>query len=89
MEVYIKEGSEGNGRFYLSATPESTGITSVIYDLSHTTQHPDETCPDGFSHFHPLKLYAGGDLVQFMKDSGKKMQIYWDDWRMEKDTAPE
>jgi len=79
IEIYIKEGDEKNGRFFMAVTPDS-GEKIVIFDLICSTQHPDETCPDGFSHLQPMKLYTSDNLINYMKDAGKELSVCWDDW---------
>ena len=81
LELYIREGNADNGRFYLSVTPEG-GPKTVLFDLTNNTQHSKEKCPDGFSHFHPLKLYTSDRLIKFMNDNGKNLDIYWDAWKV-------
>ena len=81
LELYIKEGDSGTGKFYMSVTPEG-GSKTVLFDLAKTTQHPKEKCPDGYTHFQPLKFYTSDKVINFMKDNNKKLEIYWDDWRV-------
>ncbi|MDG1332255.1 MAG: hypothetical protein P8P74_07985 [Crocinitomicaceae bacterium] len=87
VELYIKEGDEENGRFYLAVTPDS-GSKVVLFDITNTTQHPKEKCPDGFSEFNPMKLYTSDNLINFMKDNGKSLEVLWDDWKLYKNKTP-
>jgi hypothetical protein len=79
VELYIKEGDDDSGRFFMAVTPDS-GEKMVVFDLICSTIHPNETNPDGFAHIQPLKLYTSGDLINYMKDSVKELSVCWDDW---------
>lgn len=81
LELYIKEGDDNNGRFYMAITSES-GIKTVLFDIANTTQHPKEKCADGFTHFETMKMYLGEDDINFMKNSNKNLALYWDDWKL-------
>lgn len=87
IELYIKEGDEGNGRFYMAITPES-GTKTVLFDIYNTTQHPKEKCADGFTHFEPMKMYAGEEDINYMKDANKEFVIFWDDWKLHQNKTP-
>lgn len=87
LELYVLEGDENNGRFYMAVTPEG-GTKEVLFDINNTTQHPKEKCPDGFTHIQPLKWYTSHDLTQYMKDEGKSLEVYWDDWQLWKNKQP-
>lgn len=80
IELYLKEGDDDNGRFYMAVTPEN-GVKEVLFDIQNTTQHPNEKCADGFTHFEAMKLYVGEDDINYMKNSSKDLAIFWDDWR--------
>jgi hypothetical protein len=87
IEMYIKEGDSGSGRFYMAVTPED-GDKVVVFDIANTTQHPKEKCADGFTHTQPLKLYTSDKTVNFMKDVNKELVVYWDDWKFYKNKQP-
>ena len=87
LELYVLEGDENNGRFYMAATP-SGGTKEVLFDIYNSTQHPEEKCPDGFTHVHPMKWYSSHELTQYMKDNGKSLEIYWDNWELYKNKEP-
>lgn len=83
IELYIKEGDENNGRFYMAVTPQG-GSKVVLFDITNNTQHPKEKCADGFTHFQPLKFYTGDKLINYMKDGNKNLSVIWDDWKLYK-----
>lgn len=80
IELYLKEGDSNNGRFYMTVTPEN-GSKTVLFDLHNTTQHPKETCPDGFTHFETMKVYTSGENIDYMRNANKELSLYWDDWK--------
>ena len=87
MDYYYKEGNNENGRFYLSITPEGES-RKVIFDLGRITHNTTDPEPDGLSDFNPLKLYTSKELILFMKNQGKTLQLYWDDFKLWKDKQP-
>ncbi len=81
IETYLVEGDEETGRFVFEVTDES-GKKVTIFDVTGYTHHPDDPCPDGFNRFNPMKLYTSDDLLNYMKDNGKTLQMYWDDFEI-------
>ena len=79
IEMYLLEGDESTGRFYMAITPEN-GEKSVLFDVYNTTQHPRENYPDGYTQINALKFYTTDKIINQMKDNNKKLEIYWDDW---------
>lgn len=83
----LKRMSKLTDGFYLALTPDS-GDKIVLFDVIKTTQHPKEKCPDGYSDFNPMKLYTSGDLVSYMNDNYKKLEVLWDDWKLYANKKP-
>ena len=81
IELYLKEGDENNGRFYMAVTREN-GVKTVLFDIHNTSQHPKENCADGFTHFEAMKLYVGEEDINYMKNANKELAVFWDDWRL-------
>lgn len=81
IEIYIKEGDNKSGKFYMAVTPQN-GTKQVVFNISSYTQHPEEKCPDGFSEIHALKFYTSSELINYMKAGNKKLEIMWDDWKI-------
>ena len=81
LEIYLKEGDENEGRFYMAVTPEG-GTKNVLFDISNTTQHPKEKCADGFTHFEAMKIYTSDDNINYMTDGNKELSLFWDDWQL-------
>jgi hypothetical protein len=78
MTYYYKEGNATTGRFYMTITPEGEK-EQVVFDLTRLTHNSQDPSPDGVTDFNPMKLYTSKDLISFMKNKGKTLQIYWDD----------
>jgi hypothetical protein len=55
IELYILEGNSQNGIFQMSITLENQE-QKKLFSIQNFTHHPKETCPDGFSHIHPLNF---------------------------------
>lgn len=87
VELHLREGDQSSGKFFMAITPEN-GNRQVIFDISNRTQHENETCPDGFTHFQPLKWYTGEDLINYMQEGNKELSVYWDDWKLYLNRAP-
>ncbi|TDB65819.1 hypothetical protein [Arundinibacter roseus] len=83
MNYYYKEGDRSTGRFYMSIIPEGEKEV-VVFDVTNITHNTQDPSPDGVSDFNPLKLYTSKDLIQYMKSQGKTLQIYWDDFKLQK-----
>lgn len=87
MEYHYKEGDNETGRFYLSVTPER-GKKQTVFDIRKVTHNSMDPNPDGVTDFNPMKLYTSKELIQYMNNQGKTLQIYWDDFKLWKDKTP-
>jgi hypothetical protein len=87
MEYYYKEGNRENGRYYMAITPAG-GKKQVIFDIKNFTHNTTDPNPDGVTDFNPMKLYTSKDLIHYMHEQGKTLQIYWDDFKLWKDKRP-
>lgn len=88
LEYYIKEGNARSGRFYMAITPEG-GRKKVIFDIVNFTHNSKDPNPDGITLWNPMKLYTSKSLVEYVRDQGKALQIYWDDFSVWKNRSPE
>jgi len=88
FDYYLKEGNESHGRFFMTIQPDG-GRKEVVFDVTAFTHNTFDTNPDGFSEINPLKLYTSADIIQYMKNNGKTLQIYWDNYRLWKDKQPD
>ncbi|MHA4845018.1 hypothetical protein ACX0G7_12675 [Flavitalea antarctica] len=87
MEYYFKEGNADTGRFYLAITPDK-GQKRVVYDVHNFTHMTQDPAPGGLTGYNPMKLYTSKELVKYVKDQGKTLQIYWDDFQLWKNKRP-
>lgn len=87
VELYVLEGDQNNGRFYMAVKPEGEA-KQILFDVTNYTHHPKEKCPDGFTDFNPHKLYTSQELIEYMTLSNKNLAIYWDDWELYKHRQP-
>ena len=85
-EIYFKEGDASSGRFYFAIQREN-GEKTVIFDIHNWTHHPDDPSPDGLECWNPLKLYTSSALIDFVRNNGGVLQIYWDDFSLWKGDA--
>jgi len=85
LETYFKEGNASNGRFVLAVTPDG-GTRQVIFDVTNFTHHPSDTSPDGMGHYNPMKLYTSDIVIDYVRNNGGVLQLYWDDFEIWKDT---
>ncbi|OAQ42000.1 hypothetical protein A5893_02450 [Pedobacter psychrophilus] len=81
MDYYFKEGDDKTGRFYMTITPDGEK-KQVIFDVTGFTHNTYDPAPNGVTGYSPLKLYTSKELVQFIKDQNKTLQIYWDDFKL-------
>lgn len=94
LEYYLREGNAGEGRFYMAMVPEGAP-RRVLFDIRGWTHHPDDPAPDGLTHLNPLKLYTSKSLIDYVRNSGGALEVYWDDLsfrlcrqRFEEDISP-
>lgn len=82
INLYLKEGDESNGRFFMEVTPETGTMPIALFNITNFTQHPKEKCADGFTHFETMKMYTSEEVINDMKANNKSLSIYWDDWSL-------
>ena len=87
MEYYFKEGNRETGMFYMTITPEG-GDKQVVFDIHNFTHNTKDPAPNGVTGYNPMKLYTSKEVVAFMKNQGKTLQIYWDDLKLWKNKQP-
>ncbi len=61
----------------------------VVFDVHKVTHNSQDKNPDGVTDFNPLKLYTSKELIDFMRNEGKTLQVYWDDFKLWKNKRPE
>jgi len=85
IETGYKMGDATTGRMVVVITEESTGQRHVIFDVTNWTYDPIADDPDGtgpvpLTHWNPQKLYTSDNVVDFIRDSGGVLQVYFDDF---------
>ncbi len=86
VRIYFVEGDECNGRFIFSITPDGETET-IVHNIRNFTHHPDDPAPDGLKHFNPLKLYTSEDVIDYLRDEGGLLNVFWDDFELWKDSV--
>ena len=81
LEYYFREGNKVTGRFTVAITPDG-GKKQTVFDVTDYTHNSYDLAPNGLSGYNPMKLYTSREVVGFMKDQGKALQIYWDDFEL-------
>ena len=81
MHYYFKEGNAQTGRFIVKIETENEGERTV-YNVTNFTHNTKDPSPDGVTEFNPLKWYTSVNLANFMKEQGKALPIYWDDFKL-------
>ncbi len=84
LKVYFVEGDDCSGRFVLTITPDGDPETTVL-NVRNFTHHPDDPNPDGLSHINPIKLYCDDEIVDYVRDNGGLLNVFWDDFELWKD----
>ena len=88
LKTYFKEGDYNTGRFYVAIQSPHEN-EKIVYDIHNYTHNSFDLSPDGLMHFNPLKLYTSKQIIEYMKKSGKELKIYWDDFELWKNIAPQ
>ena len=91
QEIYVKEGGSAGtknpGRFYMAITVD--GKRTVIVDkIGMTTSEEPGYEPDGQTAWQPMKLYTAGKVLDYFKEEGLTMDLYWDDLEIWLDRVP-
>ncbi|RYE59846.1 MAG: hypothetical protein EOO82_03980 [Oxalobacteraceae bacterium] len=87
LEYFWREGDAAHGRFVMTVTPNGRQPHSV-FKVKGWTQHPAAVKPNGLANFNPAKLYTSRDVVNFVRERGKALEIDWDDLDLSLCTTP-
>lgn len=79
-ETYYKMGNSSNGRIKFTIIQDGQS-PQVVFDITDWTYHPDEE-PEGIQIWNPQKLYVSPENVDYVRERGGTLQIYWDDWEL-------
>ncbi len=65
------------------------GKRTVIVDkIGMTTSEEPGYEPDGQTAWQPMKLYTAGKVLDYFKEEGLTMDLYWDDLEIWLDRVP-
>jgi hypothetical protein len=78
IEVSITEGDATTGRTTMHVTTED-GTRHQVADVTGWTRSPDGVA-DGFKDINTMKIYTSGAVMCALKDEGKTLDIWWDDY---------
>jgi hypothetical protein len=87
VEYYLKEGNADTGRFYMAITPDG-GQKQVVCDVHDFTHNTFDPSPDGLTHYNPMKLYTSKGLITYLKERGKRLEVWWDDLEIYENGKP-
>ncbi|MBI5508642.1 MAG: Ig-like domain-containing protein [Deltaproteobacteria bacterium] len=79
-ETYYRMGDADHGRVTFSIQRDG-GPKQTVVDVTNWTYHPEEG-PEGVYLWAAQKLYVRPDNVDYVRDRGGVLQIYWDDWEL-------
>ena len=85
LRTEIEEGNVENGRFKLMVKMLGDSDWIVIFDGVLQTQSSEYNDgilkPDGINSFQVFKFYTSKDIINYMKDKGLTMDVYYSNWR--------
>jgi hypothetical protein len=88
QEIYVKEGDENTGRFYLAVAVDN--VKTVIVDKKGiTTTTGSGYFPDGMEAFTLMKVYTEGKVLDWFKEANKPLIVYFDNVKVCTNTTPE
>jgi hypothetical protein len=93
LEIGHKMGDAKTGRMVVAVTPERTGVSTVVFDVTNWTFDPAAdraggTGPVPMTHWNPQKLYTSDNVAHFIRDNGGVAQMYFDDFGFSKEWPP-
>jgi len=93
IETGYKSGNADTGRMIVVVTPESTGISTTIFDVNNWTysplaDEPDGTGPVSLTHWNPQKIYSSDNVIHYIRDAGGAVQAYFDDFAFSGEWPP-
>jgi hypothetical protein len=93
IEIGYKMGNADMGRMVVIITPESTGESTIVFDVTNWTYDPAAdlvggTGPVAMTHWNPQKIYSSDNVVHFIRDQGGVAQVYFDDYEFSNEWPP-
>jgi hypothetical protein len=80
LDVTIIEGDNENGRAIVHVTID--GEEFEVADVTGWTHAPSDPNPDGFRAINTMKIYTSGPVMCGLKDLGKTLDVWWDDYKI-------
>lgn len=85
IEIGYRMGDATTGRVVVIVTPESTGESTVVLDVTNWTYDPQADLPGGAgpvaaTHWNPQKVYSSDNVIHYVRDRGGVVQLYFDDF---------
>lgn len=81
LRISMVEGCGPTGRILVTLTTDD-GTRHVIADRTDWMHHPRDPKLDGFNALNPLKLYTSKALVDFAREAGAPLEVWWDDFKL-------
>jgi len=80
-DVYLKRGEGTSGNYRVTVTEDGpSNAPATVFDIKKTTFLPD--APERrCGYFAPFKLYAGDVVYDWMRNNGRKLQAYYNDFK--------
>ncbi len=93
IEFGYRTGDADTGRLVVVITPESTGVPTVVFDVTNWTYDPAADLPGGtgpvaMTHWNPQKLYSSDNVLHYIRDRGGVAQVYFDDYEFSGEWPP-
>lgn len=79
MDIYIKRGDAGTGKFKLVIT-EDGGQPVTVFDITDSNQYPGK--PELYiNQWQPFKLYTSDQIMDWMRSNNKTISVYYNDYK--------
>ncbi|HHN78563.1 MAG TPA: hypothetical protein ENK11_07815 [Phycisphaerales bacterium] len=93
VEIGYKMGDADTGRLVVIITPESSGVPTIVFDVTDWTYNPAADLPGGtgpvaMTHWNPQKLYSSDNVLHYIRDRGGVSQVYYDDFEFAGEWPP-
>jgi len=80
-ETYFKVGNRNTGRVqFIIEVPGQQ--KEVVFDITDWTTHPEDATHSPLQYWMPHKLYSSNDFVDFIRNKGGVLRVFWDDWKV-------
>ncbi|TCC88712.1 hypothetical protein EZ428_18930 [Pedobacter frigiditerrae] len=90
-EIYLKQGVGSAGRNYFAMRNVNANDTGTWYKLTDkyaTNIHHNNTNPQGWNGWNPMKVYCSAPVLTPFQNAGKSFVMYWDDLEIRENQLP-